>query len=115
MCFEELNDFPGPLIKWFYKVLEPNKIFDIVKSNPKAKAKVIIGYFDGVNSHFFQGVISGNIVSPRGNNGFNWDVIFQPLGYLKTFAEMDNYEKNFVSMRRLATLEFKKFLEQNLK
>ena len=71
--------------------------------NDKAEAKVIIGYSeDGSEPRFFEGSVKGRIVSPRGDMGFGWDPIFQPDGYNKTFAEMNEEEKNSLSMRKIA-------------
>lgn len=47
-----------------------------------------------------EGVVEGEIVSsPRGESGFGYDPLFQPQGYLRTFAEMALDEKNEISHR----------------
>ncbi len=100
-----LNGLPGPLIKWFMKTIGNDGLFGIADKlgNYKAQAKTIIGYAkDKDNIHFFEGVIEGDLVSPIGDNGFGWDPIFKPAGHDKTFAQMDQSEKDEVSMRRLA-------------
>lgn len=107
LCFEYLNGFPGPLIKWLYATAGPQKISEMVKPNNKATAIVSIGYFDGLNIYFFDGRIDGKIVSPRGDGRFAWDLIFMPEGYNKTFAEMSIEEKNKISMRQKAVFKFK--------
>jgi non-canonical purine NTP pyrophosphatase (RdgB/HAM1 family) len=71
--------------------------------NTTAQAKTIIGYAGSRDDvHFFEGAIEGQIVAPRGENGFGWDAIFQPVGSDRTFAEMAAEEKNGFSMRKLA-------------
>lgn len=51
----------------------------------------------------FDGVVEGTIVeSPRGNLGFGYDPIFQPIGSTKTFAELTPDEKNGISHRARA-------------
>ena len=46
------------------------------------------------------GQVFGKIVKPaRGANGFGYDPIFVPDGYLKTFAELDDDIKNSISHR----------------
>lgn len=106
LYLQALNGLPGPLIKWFLKTIGVEGLHRItyVLGNPVATAKTIIGYSkDKGDVQFFEGEIQGEIVAPRGENGFGWDAIFQPAGHTKTFAEMDLNEKNAFSMRRIAT------------
>ncbi|MFN3337655.1 MAG: RdgB/HAM1 family non-canonical purine NTP pyrophosphatase [Thermomicrobium sp.] len=50
-----------------------------------------------------EGVVEGHIVEePRGESGFGYDPIFQPLGSDHTFAEMSSEEKNRWSHRAQA-------------
>ena len=42
------------------------------------------------------------IVSARGPTYFGWDPIFQPIGFDKTYAELDPIEKNAISHRSKA-------------
>lgn len=105
LYLDALNGLPGPLIKWFMKAIGNEGLYQIAfkLGNNKAQAKTIIGYAKNKNDiEFFEGVIEGEIVEPRGDQGFGWDPIFQPLGHEKTFAEMDTGEKNSLSMRRIA-------------
>jgi len=113
LVIEGMNGLPGPLIKWFLKSIGNEGLVKLSSVfGDKAKAVVTIGYADE-NKNFlhFEGTIIGNIVSPRGENGFGWDSIFQPSGSDKTFAEMSLEEKTKYSMRAIA---FKK-LKENLK
>ena len=110
-----LNGFPGPLIKWFEKAIGNDGIYEIADrmGSDGVEAKITIGYARNKHViHFFEGVIRGKIVSPRGENGFGWDPIFQPEGHLKTFAEMTHEEKNEISMRRIAMEKLMEFLEK---
>lgn len=50
----------------------------------------------------FRGQVVGDIVAPRGDNGFGYDPLFQPHGYDVTFAEMDGAEKQRISHRKNA-------------
>ena len=113
--FECLNGLPGPLIKWFLKSLGAEGLVKIVKTfgNNKATAKCIIGYFNEMRIEFFEGVVNGKIVEPKGNNGFGWDPIFLPDGSNKTYAEMSDEEKNKVSHRRKAFERFREFITLN--
>lgn len=117
LYIETLNGLPGPLIKWFMKTLDNEGLFEIVNNfeNKKALAKVIVGVcFQNNHVEFFEGSISGTIVSPRGENGFGWDKIFMPGGYDKTFAEMTQDEKNEISMRKVAFQKLKDYIQDNI-
>lgn len=105
LYFDSLMGLPGPLIKWFMKTIGNDGLVKIVElfENPKATAKCIVGLSKENGSvEFFEGSIEGEIVKPRGENGFGWDPIFQPTGWDKTFAEMTQEEKNEISMRKIA-------------
>ena len=109
LYFDCLNGLPGPLIKWFLEKIGNKKLYELVKKfkNNKAKAKTFIGYIDKRSKvKYFEGIINGKIVSPKGNNGFGWDKIFMPNGFKKTFAQMTIEEKNNISMRKKALQKF---------
>ncbi len=110
---EAINGLPGPLIKWFQKTIGNEGLVSICDSfkNHKAIAKVTIGFSkENGDIEFFEGSIEGEIVKPRGENGFDWDAIFQPTGYTKTFGEMTREEKNSISMRKIAFEKLKNSL-----
>lgn len=110
-----LNGLPGPLVKWFLKTIGNEGLFNIAEKlgNLKAEAKTIVGFAKNRDEiYFFEGVVKGEIVSPRGDNGFGWDKIFEPEGFSKTFAEMSLEEKNAISMRRIALNKLKEFLNK---
>lgn len=109
-----LNGLPGPLVRWFLEKLGSQGLYLICKKlkNNQAVARTIIGYAkDQNNIRFFEGELKGEIVSPRGNNQFGWNDIFRPEGFTKTFAQMSQKEKVKISMRTLATLKLKNFLD----
>ena len=114
LYLDALGGLPGPLIKWFMKTIGNEGLYDIAMKlgNTKAVAKTIVGYARDEKISFFEGVIEGNIVEPRGDNGFGWDSIFQPDGYSKTFAEMDSDEKNSLSMRKTAFENLKRYITE---
>lgn len=113
LTFEALNNkLPGPFIKWFLKSLTFDEIYSLCDARKKygAIATVTIGHYDGIEFNFFEGTIKGTITSPKGTNGMQWDKIFVPEGYNKTFAQMSSEEKNSISMRKKALEKLKSFL-----
>jgi len=57
----------------------------------------------GQPTQVFEGRIDGNLVWPmRGNRGFGYDPIFQPLGFEETFGQMDQTQKHAMSHRASA-------------
>jgi non-canonical purine NTP pyrophosphatase (RdgB/HAM1 family) len=111
---DAIPGLPGPLIKWFIKSVGDVGIFEIAKKfeNYGATAKMLVGYMgNGGDIQYFEGVVKGKVVEPRGENGFGWDKIFQPEGYSKTFAEMTTEEKNEISHRRIGLDKLAQFLK----
>lgn len=111
ICIDALNDWPGVLTHRFAgeqaSESERNKIMvDKVSKLDNKKAKVICNlvYYDGINTLVGEGILKGTIVSPRGNNGFGFDPIFE-LESGKTLAELTSEEKNITSARYLAALD----------
>lgn len=113
---ESLGGMPGPLVKWFLKAMGAEGVFDLVKNKEKkAKCRVTIGLKDEENVLFFEELIEGEIVYPRGENGFGFDCLFKPDGFDKTLAEMSFEEKTKVGARTRALLRVKKYLEEREK
>lgn len=103
-----LNDLPAGLTQIFWDRLEAKRFADLVAAlgDNKVMAKTVLGYCDGRQMHLFEGAIEGTVPrAPAGPDGFQWDCVFIPDGYTKTFAEM-GAEKDDVSMRRLALDKF---------
>ena len=108
-----LNDFPGPLIKWFWTRVGLERICQIANflKDDKISTKTTLTYYDGNRIEHFYGEVYGTIpLNPRGTNGFSWDSIFIPRGYDKTFAEMAPEEKNAISMHKIALERLRDFL-----
>ena len=112
---KSLNGLPGPLIKWFLKVFSLEELHGLVEKmgNTDTEVSLLIGYArDREDIHFFEGVVRGKLVMPRGKS-FGWDPSFLPEGSDKTYGEMSYEEKNKMSHRRLALDKLKEFLEKN--
>jgi XTP/dITP diphosphohydrolase len=114
LSFDLLKGFPKGLTSVFYDLLQPEGIANLIgkSANRTVTAVTLIGYCDGRRVHAFKGEIRGVVAAePRGSEGFQWDTIFIPEGYDKTFAELGNEKKNEISMRRLAFDKFSEFLQ----
>ena len=71
--------------------------------NRKACFRTCIALIYEGETHFFDGVVEGHIITEkRGDGGFGYDPLFVPDGYEKTFAEMGNEVKNNISHRAKA-------------
>lgn len=93
LSFTALGELPGPFVKFF--VDTPNGLEIMCRmldgfNNRSAVAYCTFGYFDGNEVTLIRGQLEGTIAqSPRGENGFGWDRIFEPKGYAgKTRAEL---------------------------
>jgi inosine triphosphate pyrophosphatase len=113
LYFDALNGLPGPLIKWFMKTIGNDGLYNLVQKldNDNAVAKTLIGYAKNPDEiEFFEGAVEGTIVKPSGDSNFGWDPIFRPNGYNQTFAQMSAEEKNSISMRKMAIIKLKEYL-----
>lgn len=109
LYLDALNGLPGPLIKWFMQTLGRNGIYNIVQKTGQfgAQAKTIIGYSNGKEVLFFEGLVKGSIVEPKAESEFGWDPLFKPEGHAKSYAEIGKSEKNKISQRKQALEKFK--------
>lgn len=79
----------------------------------RAKFRTVIALIINNEDYLFEGVAEGTITrSLRGEGGFGYDPVFQPLGREKTFAEMTLKEKNVISHRALAFNKLMEFLKR---
>ena len=85
------------------------------KSNKKAQFRTSIALNLNGEKFLFEGICKGEITKvKKGENGFGYDPIFEPIGFDKTFAEMTSEEKNTISHRAIAIQKLVTFLK-NLK
>jgi len=97
-----LNGFPGGLTQNFWDTLEKEKFAELFAGMEPVMARTDVCYVDGKRVWYFEGEVEGLIVKPpRVDHGFQWDCVFQPLGYEQTFSDMGRM-KDQVSMRRKA-------------
>jgi XTP/dITP diphosphohydrolase len=79
--------------------------------NRSARFKSVIALVNGDDEHLFEGILEGTILrEPQGHGGFGYDPVFQPVGMLKSLAELSMDEKNHISHRGLAVRKLVKFL-----
>jgi non-canonical purine NTP pyrophosphatase (RdgB/HAM1 family) len=109
--------FPGALIKWVLGTVGEAGICRQLNDweDRRAVATVVLCLFDGSELHTFTGQAEGTITrSPRGENGFGWDSIFQPEGSMVTYGEMPREAKMKISMRTRALNGLKEYLQTHL-
>ena len=81
-------------------------------SERSARFRTVITFVDGEKELHSEGSIKGIItVKPYGEDGFGYDPVFKPEFLDKTFAQMDQKEKNEISHRAKAFINMKKKLE----
>ena len=122
LYLDALQGLPGPLIKWFLGPGKPGLegLYQLAyrQGQTSARAITVVGYLErhpqGINLRYFEGVTVGQIVAPRGDQGFGWDAIFCPEGSPYTFAEMEPTEKQRFSMRRKAFERLRACLDSHL-
>lgn len=115
LCIEEYKGWPGvETARFLGKNKATNeyarerneyilkKMKNLPKQKRKAKHVTCISYVDSENEYITIGEQPGYIAeSPRGNNGFGFDEIFE-LENGKTMAEIPKDEKNKISSRKIA-------------
>jgi XTP/dITP diphosphohydrolase len=78
-----------------------------------ARFRTVISLVIEGNEHRFEGIVKGQITRlPSGEEGFGYDPVFMPDGYLQTFAEMDLTLKNQISHRAMAVHQLIQFLNR---
>ncbi len=81
------------------------------KSNRSAHFKTVIALNLNGQQHLFTGLAQGQITLERkGNQGFGYDPIFQPIGSELTFAQLSLEEKAIASHRGKAISQLIDFL-----
>jgi len=78
------------------------KLLTDLAGNPNRKARFVcwLCWFDAHGHQLFSGDCAGHILSaPRGEHGFGYDPVFEPMGYTRSFGEMDHDEKKSLSHR----------------
>jgi len=114
LCCNAWQGLPGPYIKDFEQRIHAEGIWRMLKDfeDKTCKAVALIGYCEpGNEPRIFEGTMEGEIVEPRGTEGFGFDPVFLPKGFQQTYAEMGVQEKNKISHRKKALEQFKEWLQ----
>jgi XTP/dITP diphosphohydrolase len=102
---EESNDEANIM-----KLLNEMKGVPDERRNARFVCCIAFSFKDTVEKFF--GYIKGTIGrEPLGNKGFGYDPIFYPEGSDRTFAQMEEKEKNAISHRANALRQLKKYLK----
>lgn len=112
LSIESMGGLPGPFVKWFLGTTGIKKLaeYALLHGQTKATARSYIGYTTATGEmYFFEGVMEGSIVMPRGDLSYGWDPIFLPDGYDKTYGEMGRDEISKISHYRKSMDKFKEF------
>jgi len=94
-----------------------NKLLEALKGkeNRSAHFKTVIALNLPKESHFFEGIVEGNITTEKfGAGGFGYDPIFMPEGYRETFAQLSIETKNKISHRGKALKKLMKLLQSTI-
>jgi XTP/dITP diphosphohydrolase len=91
-----------------------NKLLANLKnqSNRKARFKTVIALNLNGEQFLFKGICQGEIILEKiGNQGFGYDPIFKPEGFIETFAQLSMEQKGKISHRGKATAQLIDFLK----
>jgi len=90
LCFSALHGLPGPYIKHFLDALGCTGLWEMMRphEDKSAQAKCVFTLYNPTLHSFlsFSGTTDGTIVEPRGDDGFGWDSIFEPIHSQKTYV-----------------------------
>lgn len=115
LTFNSLGGLQGPYIKDFIRKAGLDALYRMLADfqDKSAQAITTIAYAKGINQKIklFQGTVHGTIVKPSSvDMPANFEPIFQPDGYDRTYAMMDRQQKNKMSHRYKAFCLLKEFL-----
>lgn len=83
--------------------------------NRKARFRTVIALVVDDKEYLFEGEIKGNITeAAKGKDGFGYDPIFKPFHHKKTFAEMEDKQKNKISHRYHATIQLASWINDHI-
>ncbi|HII76133.1 MAG TPA: RdgB/HAM1 family non-canonical purine NTP pyrophosphatase [Methanolinea sp.] len=110
-CIPALGGFPGPYAAYVQKTIGNRGIIRLMEDETDRSAyfETAVAFADEQGISVFRGRIHGRIVSPRGEEGFGYDPVFEWEG--RTLAEISLEEKSRVSHRARALANLRDWLE----
>ncbi|MDY0396900.1 non-canonical purine NTP pyrophosphatase [Virgibacillus halophilus] len=86
-----------------------------MRNVPQSSFVYLLSVYRANPQPFFTGYCKGKIAAKQsGKNGFGYDPVFIPEGYIKTMAELDPSEKNRISHRSNAFARLQEWIKLNL-
>ncbi|EKE27475.1 MAG: hypothetical protein ACD_3C00202G0001 [uncultured bacterium (gcode 4)] len=115
LFIEALNGFPWPLVKYVIDWPWLEAIFKMMAWFKNRSAEAITGVcmYDWDEYTIWYWCLKWNIVEVPRWDKFWYSNAFEPVWSEKTFWEMTEDEKNLISMRRIAFLDFVSKLKNN--
>ncbi len=116
LFIDALKGFPGPYSSYVYKTIGVEGVLKLVKGRDRGAMfmSVIAFYYPDVGVRVFKGFCKGTLANePRGTSGFGFDPIFIPEGDDRTFAEMQQHEKNKLSHRGESARKLIEWIKQH--
>ncbi|MGB3023819.1 MAG: non-canonical purine NTP pyrophosphatase [Candidatus Saccharimonadales bacterium] len=111
---DSLNGLPGPFVKFFMKRMGDDALYKIGAVDDSVRIVCTMGYYNGRQEIIVDGIMTGTVVAPRGEDGFGFDPTIVPDGYTQTIAELGTDVKDTISHRRKACDAMGKSLRQIL-
>jgi XTP/dITP diphosphohydrolase len=86
--------YPGGLTQPMWDALGAEGFVESIRwAGPRAIARAVVGYCDGLHIRTFVGETQGTVVSKRGSRAFYWDPVFCPDdGGDLTYAEISDQD-----------------------
>ncbi len=114
LFIDALNGFPGVYSSYVMDTLGCDGILKLMDGteNRKAHFECVIGYLNN-EKKLFKGISEGMITKEiKGDSGFGYDPIFNPLDKDITYAQMTTEEKNSISHRGNAMNKFLNYIKR---
>lgn len=95
LFLHSLEGFPGTYSAWIQKKIGNKGVLKLLEGKNKgAEFRCCVAYCNGKERKTFFGKIEGEISSElKGENGFGYDPVFIPKGYVETFAQSIELKK----------------------
>ena len=114
LCIDKQGGLPGPFIKYYLQSLSLENIANTNwGSAAQSYVNLAIGRINECNQIIykdFEGMVNGQIVACKGQNGFGFDPFFQPIGSNITNAQMTMEEKAGFNPRTRAFQQVRDYL-----